>query len=70
MLCAWPRRVEDLVVSEIEGLQVRKVCRFHGDMVTEPSHTDLKEECDPIIEAASAVRREEPYGMEPWWENL
>lgn len=70
-LCGRPHRIEDLLVSRVEGLQDRVVDRFHGRMVTEPSHTDLKETSDPLsAAAAAATRRNEPYGMELWWEDI
>lgn len=45
------------------------ICRYHGDLATNPSWIDLRGAETTLLDAITEAVREEPYGCEVWWED-
>lgn len=68
-LCGRAVNSTDLFEAEVDGLQGRAICHFHGPLGTELAHRDLMDISADIAATASAEAvREQPYGMRPWWD--
>lgn len=55
------------VIGPLYGLFV---CQYHGDLVTEPSWLDLRGADDTVAQAADEAVREQPFGMQVWWDGV
>lgn len=71
MMCGNRVGVSRLIISQVYPLVGLRICDLHpveALVRSNPSYNDYVQ-YNPPLDFGDAGIRQEPYGMEPWWED-